>query len=175
MTFNYRLGIFGFPGGPAGMDDNLAFWDQRLATEWVRDNIAAFGGNPKRITIFGESAGGGSVDMYAYAWAKEGVDPIVAGIIPQSGSASSGQRGMLGRGDSTNSPWFDSTMKLGCGGKEAGIATRECMQKKTWLEVLDSTRSGGLSGGFMRYTISPSTLSPHELTPWTQCILTRSR
>ena len=54
---SYRINIFGFPGLP-GMDQNLGLLDQRLAIEWVSKNIAAFGGDPTRITIFGQSAGG---------------------------------------------------------------------------------------------------------------------
>ena len=54
---SYRVNVFGFPGLP-GMAQNVGLLDQRLAIEWVRDNIAAFGGDPTRITIFGQSAGG---------------------------------------------------------------------------------------------------------------------
>lgn len=61
VTLNYRLNIWGFPGAP-GKTQNLGLLDQRLALEWVRDNIAGFGGDPDRITVFGQSAGGGSVD-----------------------------------------------------------------------------------------------------------------
>jgi para-nitrobenzyl esterase len=60
VTFNYRVGIEGFAlidGAPA----NRGLLDQVAALEWVRDNIGAFGGNPERVTVFGESAGGGSV------------------------------------------------------------------------------------------------------------------
>lgn len=53
---SYRLSIFGFSGKPEG-PGNVAFLDQRLAVEWVRDNIANFGGDTSRITIFGQSAG----------------------------------------------------------------------------------------------------------------------
>ena len=79
---SYRLNIFGFPGAPA--DLNIGLLDQRLATKWVRDNIAGFGGDPSRITIFGQSAGGVSVDYYQYAWLD---DPVIAGGISHSGTA----------------------------------------------------------------------------------------
>jgi cholinesterase len=42
--FSYRVNIFGFPGAPGVADQNLGLLDQRLAVEWVRDNIAGFGG-----------------------------------------------------------------------------------------------------------------------------------
>ncbi|MBX6768501.1 MAG: carboxylesterase/lipase family protein, partial [Actinomadura rubrobrunea] len=60
VTINYRLGTEGFaylPGAPA----NRGLRDQIAALEWVRDNIAAFGGDPDCVTVFGESAGGMSV------------------------------------------------------------------------------------------------------------------
>ncbi|WP_405768130.1 carboxylesterase family protein [Streptomyces sp. NBC_00080] len=60
VTFNYRVGIEGFArieGAPA----NRGLLDQVAALEWVRDNITAFGGDPGRVTVFGESAGAGSV------------------------------------------------------------------------------------------------------------------
>jgi cholinesterase len=81
---NYRTNIFGFPGNPDLDDKNLAFLDQRLALEWVNNNIEAFGGDVKRITLFGESAGASSVDYYAYAWLD---NPIVNAFIAQSGTA----------------------------------------------------------------------------------------
>ncbi|KAK7911917.1 hypothetical protein PG985_014398 [Apiospora marii] len=109
VTVNYRLGIFGFPGAP-GLPQNAALLDQRAAVEWVRDNIAGFGGDPSRITISGQSAGGASVDYYSFAWTA---DPIVAGLIPQSGTSLS----FL-----PNTPkyaaglWHNVSQAIGCGG-----------------------------------------------------------
>ncbi|MDA0566338.1 carboxylesterase family protein [Streptomonospora sp. S1-112] len=60
VTFNYRLGAEGF-ARVEGAPDNRGLLDQIAALEWVRDNIAAFGGDPARVTVFGESAGAMSV------------------------------------------------------------------------------------------------------------------
>ncbi|WP_424295740.1 carboxylesterase/lipase family protein [Gordonia sp. (in: high G+C Gram-positive bacteria)] len=60
VGINYRLGIPGF-GSVPGAPDNRGLLDQIAALEWVRDNIAAFGGDPDNVTIFGESAGAMSV------------------------------------------------------------------------------------------------------------------
>lgn len=68
VTFNYRLGRFGFFAHPdltresgEGPTGNWGFMDQIAALHWVRDNIAAFGGDPANVTLIGESAGGESV------------------------------------------------------------------------------------------------------------------
>lgn len=60
VTFNYRLGAFGFLDLP-GVSPNIGIQDQIAALKWVQENIQAFGGDPNNITIFGESAGGESV------------------------------------------------------------------------------------------------------------------
>lgn len=83
VTFNYRTNIFGFPG-ISGEAQNLGLRDQRLAVEWVSDNIAAFGGDPDKITLIGQSAGSMAVDFWSYAHTE---DPIVNGLWAMSGNA----------------------------------------------------------------------------------------
>lgn len=66
VTLNYRLNIFGFMAIPALDTEghkfgNYGFMDQQFALKWVKHNIAAFGGDPNNVTIFGESSGGQSV------------------------------------------------------------------------------------------------------------------
>lgn len=83
VSINYRLNIFGFPGNPTS-ELNLGILDQRMALEWVRDNIVNFGGDPDRIVMSGQSAGAASIDLHSYAYAD---DPIVSGYVLQSGTA----------------------------------------------------------------------------------------
>ena len=67
VTINYRLGMLGFlrlkdaTGGKIPATGNEGLMDQVAALKWVKDNIAAFGGDPENVTVFGESAGGMSI------------------------------------------------------------------------------------------------------------------
>lgn len=64
VSVNYRLGGFGFLAGDELADEkntNLGLRDQRMGLQWVQENIEAFGGDPTRVTIWGESAGSGEV------------------------------------------------------------------------------------------------------------------
>ena len=93
VSFNYRLGNFGFfafpalvrHGLPAG---NFALMDQIAALHWVRRNIAAFGGNPHNVTIFGESAGGMSVNALL-------ISPRARGLFQKAIIESGGGGGVL--------------------------------------------------------------------------------
>jgi para-nitrobenzyl esterase len=95
VSFNYRLGRLGFfafpellrqhPNEPKG---DYGYMDQLAALHWVQRNIAAFGGDPRRVTIFGESAGGGSVNMLM-------TSPMAHGLFSQAAVESGGGRGNL--------------------------------------------------------------------------------
>ncbi|KAL3424599.1 carboxylesterase family protein [Phlyctema vagabunda] len=65
VTLNYRLGAFGWLSSPEFIQEggvaNLGLWDQRLALDWVQQNIAKFGGDPDAVTVIGESAGAASI------------------------------------------------------------------------------------------------------------------
>ncbi len=86
VTLNYRLGALGFLAhpalGPPGAVGNYGLQDQQAALRWVRDNIAAFGGDPEKVTIAGESAGGMSVCDHMVAPDSQG---LFRAAIIQSG------------------------------------------------------------------------------------------
>ncbi|KAF2477640.1 putative lipase [Lindgomyces ingoldianus] len=83
VAMNYRLGFFGFAQSDALRDEkseNAGLRDQRLAIEWVRDNIAPFGGDRNRITIFGQSSGGLAVGAQLLAYGGTKPLPFQQGI-----------------------------------------------------------------------------------------------
>ncbi|BBZ51373.1 carboxylesterase/lipase family protein [Mycobacterium heidelbergense] len=92
VTVNYRLGALGFldlssfNSARRRFDTNVGLHDVLAALRWVRDNIAAFGGDPRRVTLFGESAGAGIVTTLLAAPAAE---DLFAGAIAQSSPATS--------------------------------------------------------------------------------------
>lgn len=90
VSFNYRLGALGFLShpalsaeSPAHASGNYGLMDQQAALRWVKANIARFGGDPARITIFGESAGGQDVGLQTLLPASRG---LFARAIEESGT-----------------------------------------------------------------------------------------
>jgi para-nitrobenzyl esterase len=90
VTLSYRLGVFGFfshpelsAESPHGGSGNQGLLDQTAALQWVRRNISAFGGDPRRVTIAGESAGSVSVSVQMASPQAKG---LFAGAIGESGS-----------------------------------------------------------------------------------------
>jgi para-nitrobenzyl esterase len=90
VTINYRIGIFGFidfskvKGGEAYRESgNLGLLDQICALEWIRRNIRGFGGDPEKVTLFGESAGASSVSLLPLIDSAGG---LFKRVIAESGS-----------------------------------------------------------------------------------------
>ena len=90
LTVNYRLGVFGFMAhpelskeSPHHASGNYALLDQNAALRWVQKNIAAFGGDPRRVTIAGESAGSIAVSAQMVSPLSKG---LIAGAIGESGA-----------------------------------------------------------------------------------------
>ena len=93
VTFNFRLGLFGFAASPILREDNKAagddgvgnygLRDQRKAMEWLHHYIADFGGDPNNITVFGESSGGGDI-LYHLLSSDNQTRPIFQRAIVQS-------------------------------------------------------------------------------------------
>src|SRR5690606_4249664 len=67
VTINYRVGSLGFLAGVGGLEGNYGLRDQQLAMRWVKENAAAFGGDPDRVTLAGQSAGAMSVTAHLTA------------------------------------------------------------------------------------------------------------
>ncbi|KAM6933104.1 acetylcholinesterase-like isoform 1-T1 [Xenentodon cancila] len=85
VSMNYRIGAFGFLSLPNNNNirGNVGLLDQRLALKWVADNIAAFGGDASKVTIFGESAGSASVGFHLLS---PGSQAFFQRAVMQSGS-----------------------------------------------------------------------------------------
>ncbi|CVL07575.1 related to acetylcholinesterase/Butyrylcholinesterase [Fusarium mangiferae] len=121
VSANYRTNVFGFSNSPELPSNhrNAGFLDQRLALEWVQQNIRAFGGDPEKVTIFGESSGASSVDRLLTA--PPSPLPYRAAIL-QSGQASVS---VASPADGLKS-WRSLVKHLACDGSSSEL---DCVRK----------------------------------------------
>ena len=130
------ISAFGFPGALPGLasdKQNLGLLDQRLALDWVQRNIAKFGGNPDKVTIFGESAGAASVDFLSLTYSPS-TAPF-RGAIMESGSyfLNDNGIGLLGpQNPPPQEPIKSLSSAVGCG-YDANTIT--CLRGKTTAQL----------------------------------------
>ncbi|KAH6683455.1 para-nitrobenzyl esterase [Halenospora varia] len=127
VAANYRLNVFGFPGSPElpMKERNLGFYDQRLALQWVQTNIEKFGGDPTKVTLWGESSGSASVDRLITSPPKDGI-PFRAAIL-ESGTTSP-TPGTPPLPGTNEAQWSSLTQLLGCSTPPAPQTPLSCMR-----------------------------------------------
>jgi len=131
VTINYRVGALGFMStGDKKLPGNYGLWDQKLAIEWVKDNIKDYGGNPDSITIFGQSAG--SISATFQMLSPLNNNTLFQRVIAQSGSA-------LAAASISRTPAFFSQsvlQRLNC---SSTAQPQECLSSKTSEEIMAAT------------------------------------
>ena len=138
----------------AGSEDlpgNLGMWDQLGGLQWIQKNIASFGGDPNKVTIFGESAGGWSI---SYLLASPQSKGLYQAAIVQSGGL---DMGLLHIEKAKALPELhkDFVGKVGCSLKDS---TLECLQKKSVEELMKyfsmfDECNGGFYGFYYQFSV----------------------
>ena len=155
VTINYRLGALGFLAhpslGPPGRVGNYGLADQQAALRWVRDNIAAFGGDPRKVTIAGESAGGMSVCDHLVAPGSAGL--FRAAIIQSApcqaqadlATGAAAQRGLRGRSGLPQSRHHRGVSAC-VAGDQTGASALVLLHRRLRRAVRSGHRDGGAAG-----------------------------
>ncbi|MEV5651194.1 carboxylesterase family protein [Nocardia sp. NPDC052254] len=157
VTINYRLGALGFLADPVfshdgGQVSNFGLLDQQAALRWVRDNIAAFGGDPARVTIAGESSGATSVCDHLISPASAG---LFAAVVLQSGRCQ-----VQAPRETAARISADYVTGFGCGAAEP-VAVAQCMRALPPYRLVAAPLSYSTSGG----TATPGPVTGQPLLP----------
>jgi para-nitrobenzyl esterase len=149
VTINYRLGVFGFlthlgltaEGSKSG---NQGLWDQQFALQWVKRNIAAFGGDPMNVTIFGESAGSLDVCLHVASPQSRG---LFEQAISQSGGCTTYQPLAMTAQQTTDK----LATAVGC-----GVPDLACLRAAPVAQLLSSISAAGSFGPTLDADFLPS-------------------
>ncbi|KAJ9214436.1 hypothetical protein DTO166G4_4060 [Paecilomyces variotii] len=148
VSFNYRVSAWGFISSSEVQgtgNTNLGLRDQRLALQWVQENIHAFGGDPKKVTIWGESAGAISVGAHLTAYGGRDDGLFRAAIMESGGSIAANPMNSTGYQAS-----YDSILaRVGCSN---ATDTLQCL-RETPFETLNSVLNG--TDGNPQYSFWP--------------------
>lgn len=148
MTLNYRLSAWGFISSSevSGTGNtNLGLRDQRLALHWIQENIRAFGGDPDKVTIWGESAGGASVGVQLAAYGGRDDGLFRGAIMESGGTVSYNPMNSTGYQDKYN----ELVAKVGC---SDSTHTLQCLREVPF-EQLNSVLNG--TNGASDYNFAP--------------------
>jgi para-nitrobenzyl esterase len=132
VTINYRLGPLGF-GCPTGHTGNYGLFDQLAALQWVRRNIAAFGGDANKITLMGQSAGAMSVQLLCTSPLTDG---LISGAVMCSGGGASKFLGPSSTPESLHAAWDAVAQAAGC----ANAAELETLPAEKLFEAWQTAR-----------------------------------
>lgn len=153
VSFNYRLSGFGFLQGRAVNESgvaNLGLYDQRLALHWIQENILAFGGNPHRVTIQGESSGAVSVGHHFLAYGGRDDGLFHAGIAESGGPLTTSALISLDQQDILYNNVLNATNCIGeedtlqCLRSKSADTLKAAFQGVNYYPVMD----GGIITGF---------------------------
>ena len=140
VTMSYRLGVFGFfshpeltAESPNHTSGNYAFMDQIAALRWVRDNVAAFGGDPRQVTIAGESAGSFSVSALM-------ASPLATGLFARA----IGESGAFFSGAVSSPPRSETEQNGGKFAQAVGATSLAALRALSATELLDASGRPGV-------------------------------
>ncbi|KAI9649548.1 hypothetical protein NHQ30_002128 [Ciborinia camelliae] len=158
VSMDYRLGVWGFLQTPqilAEGSSNAGLHDQRLALRWIKENIASFGGNPDKITIWGESAGAQSISYHLYSYDGRD-DNLFQAAILESGSPTGASMNPLGY---YTVPTENLTRTTGCWTSTDQLAClRSLTSDQLWKARVTQQWNPMVDGDFL--TDYPSNLTP---------------
>uniref|UniRef100_A0A915BM32 Carboxylic ester hydrolase n=2 Tax=Parascaris univalens TaxID=6257 RepID=A0A915BM32_PARUN len=136
VTVQYRLGPYGWlSNGDSVLRGNFGYWDQRAALRFIKENIASFGGDPNKITLFGLSAGGGSVSSLS-------LSPYTRDLFAQTIEMSGSAFAPWAASDSVVHSTTELALKLGCQIADSN-ELKSCLKEKTSDEFFDAVDAIG--------------------------------
>ncbi|KAF5027064.1 hypothetical protein F66182_833 [Fusarium sp. NRRL 66182] len=139
VTFNYRVGVYGFLNDGAAVTPNIGLHDQRKGLQWVQRHISKFGGNPKHVVIGGDSAGAASVSLHLSAFGGKN-EGLFHGAAAQSVSF-----GTLLTVKESVYQYKNLADRLGCSGTNEAILA--CIRSKSAQEIRAVDANLPLPGG----------------------------
>ncbi|KAM0263126.1 hypothetical protein ACHAPA_008959 [Fusarium lateritium] len=158
VSFNYRLGMWGFLQNFNLLKEgnaNAGLLDQRLALRWIQENIEAFGGDPDRVVVWGESAGAQSLAYHMFSYDGQD-DGLYRGAILESGGITGAQIHDLSY---YNVAFENLTRTVGCWDKKDQLACLRDLDEKalyaarpslTWNPLIDGTFLTGYPSQLIR-------------------------